>query len=114
MKVRGRLPWLLQVAFCVAAQLVAFSFLVPRCPAQEKKYPPVESVDAHAIFRAYCAPCHGLDGKDHGPAASALNSKVADLTLLTKHGKGQFPATASPMYSKGRKLQTRTAPPRCR
>jgi hypothetical protein len=92
MRDRGRLPLLLQVAFCVAASLVTFSFLAPRCSAQEEKYPPVESVDAHAIFRAYCAPCHGLDGKGHGPAASALNSKVADLTLLTKHARGQFPS----------------------
>jgi hypothetical protein len=91
MKDRDNLVSLLQFAFCVAAQLATISFLAPRCPAQEKKYPPLESVDAHAIFRAYCAPCHGLDGKGHGPAASALNSKVADLTLLTKHARGQFP-----------------------
>ena len=92
MKDRGNLLSLLHFAFCVAAQLVTISFLAPRCPAQEKKYPPLESVDAHAIFRAYCAPCHGLDGKGHGPAASALNSKVADLTLVTKHAGGQFPS----------------------
>jgi len=91
MKDRGNLLSLFHFAFCVAAQLAAVSFLAPRCPAQEKKYPPVESLDARAIFRAYCAPCHGLDGKGHGPAASALNSKVADLTLLTKHARGQFP-----------------------
>jgi hypothetical protein len=36
-------------------------------------------------------PCHGLDGKGHGPAAPALKSKVADLTLLTKRVKGEFP-----------------------
>jgi hypothetical protein len=89
---RGNLLSRLRFAFCVAASLVTFSLLAPRCPAQERKYPPVESLDAHAIFRAYCAPCHGLDGKGHGPAASALNSKVADLTLLTKHARGQFPS----------------------
>ena len=73
-------------AFCVAV-----CFLVPRSSAQEMKYPPVGSVDAPAIFRGYCAPCHGVDGKGHGPAAPALNSKVADLTLLAKRAKGQFP-----------------------
>jgi mono/diheme cytochrome c family protein len=92
MKDRDSLPSHLHVASCVAASLVTLGFLALYCPAQEKKYPPVESVDAHAIFRAYCAPCHGLDGKGHGPAASALNSKVADLTLLTKHARGQFPS----------------------
>jgi mono/diheme cytochrome c family protein len=92
MKDRVNLLSLLQFAFCVAAQLATISFLTLSCTAQEKKYPPVASVDAHAIFRAYCAPCHGLDGKGHGPAASALNSKVADLTLLTKHASGRFPS----------------------
>jgi mono/diheme cytochrome c family protein len=92
MKDRDSLPSYLHVASCVAASLVTLGFLALYCPAQEKKYPPVESVDAHAIFRAYCAPCHGLDGKGHGPAASALNSKVADLTLLTKHARGEFPS----------------------
>jgi mono/diheme cytochrome c family protein len=92
MKNRGSFPSLLHLAFCVAALLVTISFLAPRCLAQEKKYPPVESVDAHAIFRAYCAPCHGLDGKGHGPAASALKAKVADLTLLSKRAGGEFPS----------------------
>ena len=91
MKDRGNLSSLSHFAFCVAALLVTISFPAPRCPAQEKKYPPVKSLDAHAIFRGYCAPCHGLDGKGHGPAASSLNSKVADLTLLTKRSKGEFP-----------------------
>ena len=91
MKNRGNLPALLRFAFCVATLLATISFLAPRCPAQEMKYPPVGSVDGHAIFRGYCAPCHGLDGKGHGPAASVLNSKVADLTLLTKRARGQFP-----------------------
>lgn len=77
---------------CVAAPLAAVYFIALRCSAQKKKYPPVKSVDAHAIFRAYCASCHGLDGKGHGPAAPALDSKVADLTLLTKHASGQFPS----------------------
>ena len=66
MKDRDSLPSHLHVASCVAASLVTLGFLALYCPAQEKKYPPVESVDAHAIFRAYCAPCHGLDAQSPG------------------------------------------------
>jgi mono/diheme cytochrome c family protein len=87
----GTLSSLFHFVFCCAALWVTISLLAPPCLAQEKKYPPVESVDAHAIFRAYCAPCHGVDGKGHGPAAAALKSRVADLTLLTRHAKGEFP-----------------------
>jgi len=78
-------------AFCVAALIVALSFCAPRSPAQERKYPPIESVDGPAIFRAYCTPCHGLDGRGHGPAAYALRSKVPDLTLITRRAGGEFP-----------------------
>jgi len=77
------------LGLCVAL-LMALS-LAPRCRAQQTKYPPLESVDGPALFRGYCAPCHGVDGKGHGPAASSLNSKVTDLTLLSKRAGGTFP-----------------------
>jgi mono/diheme cytochrome c family protein len=44
------------------------------------------------MYRAYCAVCHGLDGKGHGPAAPALKQALPDLTLLSKRSKGQFPS----------------------
>ena len=75
--------------FCVAG-LLALLF-TPRCLAQESEYPPLQTVNGPAIFRAYCASCHGVNGKGHGPAASALKSKPADLTLLRKRAGGEFP-----------------------
>ena len=44
------------------------------------------------MFRSYCSPCHGNDGKGTGPAAAALKKAPADLTLLTRKNKGKFPA----------------------
>ncbi|MBZ5624422.1 MAG: c-type cytochrome [Acidobacteriia bacterium] len=44
------------------------------------------------MFHAYCASCHGLDGKGSGPAASALKKQPADLTLLAQQSGGKFPA----------------------
>ena len=43
------------------------------------------------MYRAYCAVCHGLDGKGNGPAAPALKQTLPDLTLLAKKNGGQFP-----------------------
>lgn len=43
------------------------------------------------MYRAYCAVCHGLDGKGSGPAASALKQRLPDLTLLSKKNGGKFP-----------------------
>ena len=44
------------------------------------------------MFNSYCASCHGTDAKGDGPAAAALKSKPADLTLLSKDNGGKFPA----------------------
>ena len=43
------------------------------------------------MFKQYCAACHGLDAKGHGPARSALKIPAADLTTLTKRHGGEFP-----------------------
>ena len=43
------------------------------------------------MYRAYCAACHGTDGKGDGPASSALRSRPSDLTDLSKRNDGKFP-----------------------
>jgi len=43
------------------------------------------------MFKGYCAPCHGSDGKGTGPAAAALKKAPADLTALTRKNNGKFP-----------------------
>jgi mono/diheme cytochrome c family protein len=43
------------------------------------------------MYASYCAPCHGVDGKGHGPTASALKAQPTDLTLLSKNNHGKFP-----------------------
>ena len=47
--------------------------------------------DGPSVFKAYCASCHGTDGKGSGPAASALKAKPTDLTLIAKSNTGMFP-----------------------
>jgi mono/diheme cytochrome c family protein len=44
-----------------------------------------------AMFRQYCAACHGADGKGHGPATPTLNTRVPDLATLSKRHDGKFP-----------------------
>ncbi len=43
------------------------------------------------MFKAYCASCHGIDAKGHGPAAPALKTPPPDLTMLSKDNQGKFP-----------------------
>ena len=78
----------------VLASLSATPQTAPK--TQEKTKEQLEqliySVKGPDLFRAHCAPCHGLDAKGDGPLASTLKAKVADLTLLAKNNGGQFPS----------------------
>ena len=55
--------------------------------------PPTAANSGKAMFLAYCAVCHGADGKGAGPAASALKVAPADLTTLSSRNGGKYPAT---------------------
>lgn len=43
------------------------------------------------MYAGYCAPCHGVDGRGKGPAATALKTQPTDLTGLMKKNHGKFP-----------------------
>jgi mono/diheme cytochrome c family protein len=43
------------------------------------------------IFRHYCASCHGVDGRGHGPASVALKHGAPDLTRISRRAGGTFP-----------------------
>lgn len=68
--------------------------------AQQATKPTVKKVPAtytspasgQEMYVAYCASCHGKDGKGKGPAAPAMKAPPTDLTLLAKNNKGAFPA----------------------
>ncbi|HUB31273.1 MAG TPA: c-type cytochrome [Terracidiphilus sp.] len=45
------------------------------------------------MFTSYCAPCHGVDGRGHGPVVSSLKTTPNDLTMLSKNNHGVFPDT---------------------
>jgi len=51
----------------------------------------IDSLDGRLLFRAYCAACHGTDGKGNGPAASSLKTPPPDLTLISRRNGGKFP-----------------------
>jgi mono/diheme cytochrome c family protein len=81
------------------ASLLAFLLGSLLLPAQEtttkiKKVPasPTSAASGKEMFDAYCASCHGVDGKGNGPAAPALKKQPGDLTLLAQKNSGKFPA----------------------
>jgi mono/diheme cytochrome c family protein len=42
-------------------------------------------------YQRHCASCHGEDARGEGPLAKFLTIKPANLTLLAKNNKGEFP-----------------------
>ena len=57
----------------------------------QDQLPPNFVPTGKAMFKQYCAACHGLDAKGHGPARAALKVPAADLTTLAKRHGGDFP-----------------------
>lgn len=47
--------------------------------------------DGKLMYNSYCAPCHGVDGRGRGPAASAMKTQPVDLTQLARTNHGKFP-----------------------
>jgi mono/diheme cytochrome c family protein len=45
-----------------------------------------------ALFRTYCASCHGADARGSGPLANQLRRLPPDLTEFAAHNSGTFPS----------------------
>jgi mono/diheme cytochrome c family protein len=48
------------------------------------------SPSGEALYRRYCASCHGLQGHGDGPLAEALKRQPTDLTQLAKKDGGKL------------------------
>ncbi len=53
-------------------------------------YAAIQSVEGRENFAAYCAVCHGFDGRGNGAAAPAMKAAVPDLTILAARNSGRF------------------------
>ena len=56
------------------------------------------------MYQAYCASCHGVDGRGEGPAAPALKVPPTNLTTLALKNQGTFPAAHIAEVIKGDSL----------
>jgi len=80
-----------------AGLMVGGLFAILANSAQTQKTQPpetthlIDSVQGPVLYRAYCAVCHGKDGKGGGPMAKSLKVPPPDLTRLATRNGGSFP-----------------------
>lgn len=53
--------------------------------------PLTSATSGKEMYMAYCASCHGWEGKGNGPVAGALKTPPTDLTLLSERNHRRFP-----------------------
>jgi mono/diheme cytochrome c family protein len=51
----------------------------------------IPSIQGPALYKAYCASCHGVDAKGNGPLAGSLKVPPSDLTRISARNAGIFP-----------------------
>ena len=79
----------------LGALLVGQGTLIAQTKGNTVKLAPAPNSDptsGKAMFKDYCAACHGIDGKGNGPAVEFLKAPPADLTTLAKRNQGKFPS----------------------
>lgn len=59
-------------------------------PAQQTAETYASGTKGPAVFKTYCAVCHGVDARGDGPLAEDLRHAPADLTTLAKRNAGKF------------------------
>jgi mono/diheme cytochrome c family protein len=75
------------LVLCLAASAQLQQKKIKHVPAR-----PISPVSGQKMYAAYCAVCHGNDGKGGGPAADALKVPPPDLTALARKNAGKYPS----------------------
>jgi mono/diheme cytochrome c family protein len=82
-----------------ALVLLASVITVAQQPTPQQQPPTISRVpiaqtsmaSGEEMYAAYCAPCHGKEGRGDGPAASAFKKPPTDLTMLKAKNNGKYP-----------------------
>jgi mono/diheme cytochrome c family protein len=87
------MPFVVLVTLVLAAAIENKALQQPASEPRSKASPAplISSIQGPALYRAYCASCHGTDAKGGGPMAGSLKVKPSDLTRIGERAGGVFP-----------------------
>ena len=63
----------------------------PPEPVHPERTQLIASIQGPALYKAYCAVCHGNEGRGNGPMAKSFKIPIADLTRIAARSGGKFP-----------------------
>ena len=86
-----RLLLLSSSIFLISGFVIAAPRVQDKPIVDKDQLPPSYDPSGKAMFKKNCASSHGADAKGHGPASPTLNTRVPDLTTLSKRHDGKFP-----------------------
>jgi len=78
-------------AFLLLAAAAPLRTAPPKAPPAPYAGNRASGMSGRELYVAYCASCHGMEGRGDGPAAEALRMSPTDLTLLARKYGGTFP-----------------------
>lgn len=81
---------LIRVSFALSIVIFALAAQNQR-PQSPQSIRVIDSISGPVLFKSYCAPCHGANGKGDGPIAPLLNTPPPNLTQLSATHGGRFP-----------------------
>jgi mono/diheme cytochrome c family protein len=86
-----KLIWSARAGLLALAAALALHGAPPRETLPRTAERRTAAMGGRELYLAYCASCHGMEGRGDGPAAEAMRMRPTDLTLLRKTHGGSFP-----------------------
>jgi len=80
---------LIDILVLCGALLICHSGRAQKFPPDDSQ--PAQFLDGSSLYKAYCASCHGTDGRGGGPMAKVLKVAPPDLTRIYIRNGGTFP-----------------------
>jgi mono/diheme cytochrome c family protein len=82
--------------------IAAVNLLASAAVAEKPSFNPAAAIAGEAVFKTYCATCHGRGGEGDGPLADSLRVRPPDLTQFARREKGRFDAERAHRIIDGR------------
>lgn len=74
----------------LAMTLLAGPVIAQQPPPEKATAPAPETYPGAALFKTYCASCHGPSAKGDGPLAGQMRIQPPDLTQIAHRNKGKW------------------------